>query len=110
MDDTLTSTSDPLDVEPTASSSKDRSDGSYRFIEALHAARRQVERDPGPPVELHLSQRAKDYVEHLDGDESQRENHRRKKRHDEYPTRMHHGTHEPSAPGMNERDGGTEDD
>jgi hypothetical protein len=109
MDDPVTNTNEPLDIEPAASSSRDRSDGSYRFIDALQTARRQIERDPGPPVELHLSQRAQEYARQLDGDGSPREKKRREHRHDQYPPRAH-GPHEPQTPGTTDRDGSNDHD
>ncbi|MDX9981102.1 MAG: hypothetical protein RBU25_13835 [Lentisphaeria bacterium] len=62
MDETISSLHDSLAVGASAQTAKDRSDGSYRFVDAMQAARRQAQRDPGPPVELHLSESAMEYA------------------------------------------------
>lgn len=87
MDESVSSFSEPLDIEASASTARDRSDGAYRFIDAMQAARRLGERDPGPPVELHLSAAAREYAERLDREGRQDQEQRRKPRGPAYPPR-----------------------
>lgn len=69
MDESVFNLDEPLDIESTANSSKDRSDSSARFIDALHAARRKQASKPQPPVQLCLSKAARNRVRER-GDEA----------------------------------------
>lgn len=105
MDENVSSFREPPGIEASAQTAKDRSDGSYRFVDAMQAARRQARPDPGPAVELHLSPTAREYARHADRDGGQK----RKTKRSAYPPRTR-GTSEPpgaSAPGV---DGSHSDD
>lgn len=97
MDETISSLSDSLAVEASAQTAKDRSDGSYRFVDAMQAARRQTQRDPGPPVELHLSESAREYARRCaQAGEPEAEQERKKKRL-AYPPRPRGTSESPDA-------------
>jgi hypothetical protein len=109
MDDIISNIKDSLAVGASAQTAKDRSDGSYRFVDAMQAARRQARLDPGPPVEVHLSQSAREYAQHAAQANGPESEHERNKKLLAYSPRMRNTSETPdeTAP---DQDGSHSDD
>ena len=109
MDEPVTNFSEPLDVGATASSSKDRSGGSVRFVDALQNARNRTEKEPAPPVELHLSAAARKYAQKRSGKRDGEPKRGNKSRQHGYPPRTPENGESPQ-PNATDPDGRIGDD